>query len=145
MLIKFGAIIAVSIVALAGCAVKPAYHLNQSDKNRPFEIVDVELSCPNVDTPPREIIATVKSIGTGTVTISARWMYEKTQPVNQTNQSLYADGPATTVFRIENPKVWPLGRYRVGILLDGREVQARKFTIMASGFSTLKQRQECTF
>jgi hypothetical protein len=145
MLIRFGAIIAVSTVAIVGCAVKPAQYSNQSDKSQPLEIVDVDLSCPDVDTPPREITATVKSVGTGTVTISARWMYEKTQPVNQTNQSLYANGPAITTFRIANPKVWPLGRYRVGILLNGREVQVRKFSITMSGPSTLTQRPECTF
>jgi pyruvate/2-oxoglutarate dehydrogenase complex dihydrolipoamide acyltransferase (E2) component len=67
-------------------------------------------------------------------TLNAKWTYlEGTgQVIISTSQSITAEGPATTTFRIVNPNLWPEGKYKVDISLDGKEVATKQFDVKKS-------------
>jgi hypothetical protein len=62
-------------------------------------------------------------------TLTTRWTYEDGQPVEESSQSLVMSGPATTDFHIMKPGGWPVGVYKVEILLDGTAARAVGFTV----------------
>jgi hypothetical protein len=61
--------------------------------------------------------------------LTARWLFEDGQVVDESSRTLSASGPATTEFHISNPDGFPAGRYTVEIQLDGRTVETEAFTI----------------
>jgi hypothetical protein len=67
-------------------------------------------------------------------TLNAKWSYleGKGQLVNSVSQSIVTDGPATTTFRVQNPDLWPEGKYKVDILVDGKQVASKEFTVKKS-------------
>jgi hypothetical protein len=64
-------------------------------------------------------------------TLNARWRYLEGdgQLISSISQSIAADGPATTTFTLHNPDLWPEGKYRIEIFLDGTPVIQRDFEI----------------
>lgn len=82
------------------------------------------------DTPV--IYASVATTGrTASATLGARWRYLEGQGVlvNELSQTVAADGPAVTTFKVQNPNRWPAGRYAVEISLDGKLVAQRDFEV----------------
>jgi hypothetical protein len=83
----------------------------------------------------KTIYVSVDTSGTTTgATLNAKWSYleGKGELVNSVSQSIVADGPATTTFRVQNPDLWPEGKYKVDILLDGKQVSSKEFTVKKS-------------
>jgi hypothetical protein len=81
----------------------------------------------------RIIYASVATQGRSSgATLSARWRYlEGTgQLLSSTSQPLATDGPAVTAFSVRNPDLWPAGKYRVEISLDGKPVASQGFEIV---------------
>lgn len=80
----------------------------------------------------KTLYASVASTGkTGDATLSARWNYLRGEGmvISNVSQQLAADGPATTTFTLENPDLWPEGKYNVEVSLDGKVVNTQAFTI----------------
>ena len=80
----------------------------------------------------KTLYASVVSTGiTPDATLSARWNYLQGagMVISNVTQQLAADGPATTTFTLENPDLWPEGKYNVEISLDGKVVNTQPFTI----------------
>ncbi|HTV85361.1 MAG TPA: hypothetical protein VME63_08140 [Dyella sp.] len=71
---------------------------------------------------------------TAGATLNAKWSYLEGggKMVNSVSQSIVADGPATTTFRVVNPDLWPEGKYEVDILLDGKQVASKTFQVKKS-------------
>ena len=44
-------------------------------------------------------------------------------------ESIAPTGPAVTEFHIAKPDGWPLGKYKVEILLNGQTAQTKDFTV----------------
>jgi hypothetical protein len=83
----------------------------------------------------KAIYASVETHGkTEGATLSARWSYleGKGQLVSAISQSIATDGPAVTTFKIQNPNLWPAGKYQVQIALDGKPVSTQSFEVKAS-------------
>ena len=68
---------------------------------------------------------------TAGATLDARWRYLEGQGVlvNELRQTIAADGPAVTTFKVQNPNRWPAGKYSVEISLDGKHAASRDFEI----------------
>ena len=78
------------------------------------------------------IHASVDTSGTGSATLAAKWTYSKdgkTVPVKEDSATITPTGPATTEFHISKPDGWPLGNYQVEVLLDGKSVTTKSFTV----------------
>ena len=61
--------------------------------------------------------------------LTARWLFEDGQVVDESSQTVSAAGAATTEFHISNPGGFPAGSYSVEIQLDGRTVETEEFTV----------------
>jgi hypothetical protein len=70
----------------------------------------------------------------GGATLNAKWSYLEGQGqlVSNISQSIATDGPAVTTFKVQNPDLWPEGKYRVEISLDGKPVTKQDFDIKKS-------------
>lgn len=80
--------------------------------------------------PNETIYVAVVTEGTGTsATLTARWLFEDGQVVDETTQTLSPTGQTVTEFHISKPDGLPVGEYEVKILLNGNEVESEDFTI----------------
>ncbi|MBQ4855979.1 hypothetical protein IMW82_15015 [Rhodanobacter sp. B2A1Ga4] len=83
----------------------------------------------------KTIYASVATEGsTGGATLNAKWSYLEGQGqlVSSISQSIATDGPAITTFKVQNPDLWPEGKYKVEISLDGKPVAKQDFQIRKS-------------
>lgn len=80
----------------------------------------------------KTIYASVATEGRSTgSTLNAKWSYLEGagQLVSNISQSIATDGPAVTTFKVQNPDLWPEGKYKVVISLDGKAVSDQSFEI----------------
>jgi len=80
----------------------------------------------------KALYASVATVGSSTgTTLNAKWRYLEGpgQLVSSISQSVATDGPAITTFKVENPDLWPEGKYKVEISIDGKPVASQDFTI----------------
>lgn len=76
------------------------------------------------------IYASVATAGSGTGgTLSARWTFQDGQVVDETTQSVAAAGPAVTEFHVSKPSGWPVGTYKVEVMLNGAPAQSKEFRV----------------
>lgn len=83
----------------------------------------------------KTLYASVETEGSsGGATLNAKWSYLEgtSQLVSSISQSIATDGPAVTTFKVENPDLWPEGKYQVVISLDGKQVAKQDFAIKKS-------------
>jgi len=81
-------------------------------------------------TPNDTIYVSVNTDGSASGSqLTARWTFEDGQVVDETSQTLSTTGPATTEFHISHPSGFPVGTYRVEILLDGQTVETEEFDV----------------
>ncbi len=83
-------------------------------------------------TTDKTIYASVATDGsTSGAKLNAKWTYTEGAGVLVSNitQSISTDGPAITTFKVQNPDLWPEGKYKVEISLDGKTVADQDFQI----------------
>ena len=83
-------------------------------------------------TTDKTIYASVATEGSTKGTkLNAKWTYTEGAGVLVSNitQSIATDGPAITTFKVQNPDLWPEGKYKVEISLDGKTVADQDFKI----------------
>ena len=76
--------------------------------------------------PKDTIFAAVRTDGTGTATLEAKWVYKENQVVKTDSRTINATGPTVTEFSIQKPEGWPTGDYRVDILISGTQAGVSK-------------------
>jgi hypothetical protein len=131
------------LAALAGCKKKdaPAGDSSTVSTTPAFRVTDVDLGrsigadkrvsdktdhFARTDT----IYASVTSEGSApSKALSARWTFEDGQVVDEQSQTITPSGSATTEFHIMKPTAWPVGKYKVEILVDGVSVQTKEFEV----------------
>jgi hypothetical protein len=80
--------------------------------------------------PDDTIYVSVDTEGTATgATLSARWLYEDGQIVDETSQTISPTGPSVAEFHISNPDGLAPGEYTVEILVNGETVESRDFEV----------------
>jgi hypothetical protein len=80
--------------------------------------------------PTDRIHVSVTTSGTATsATLTARWLYQDGQVVDESTQTIAPTGPSSTEFHISQANGLPAGDYRVVILLNGNEVETKEFTV----------------
>lgn len=80
--------------------------------------------------PNDTIYASVITEGTGAnQTLTARWTFEDDQVVDESTRTISATGQDVTEFHISRPGGFPTGRYKVQVLLNGREVESKDFRV----------------
>ena len=84
------------------------------------------------DADDHTLYASVATVGSATdATINATWRYleGRGQLVSSISQSIATDGPAITTFQVHNPDLWPEGKYKVDITVDGKTAASQDFRI----------------
>ena len=80
--------------------------------------------------PADVIYASVNTAGAAAAgnKLNAKWTYQDGQTVAVEDRTM--DGADTVyAFKIENPKGWPVGKYKVDVTLDGAQLQTREFEV----------------
>jgi hypothetical protein len=80
----------------------------------------------------KTLYASVATVGSSSgATLNAKWSYLEGggQLVSNISQSVATDGPAITTFKVQNPDLWPEGKYKVEISIDGKPVASQDFNI----------------
>lgn len=62
-------------------------------------------------------------------TITARWTYQTGQVVKEMTETIAPTGPAVTEFHIAKNTAWPIGKYKVEILVDGSSAGITEFEV----------------
>lgn len=87
----------------------------------------------SVFSPRDTVYATVVTTNASPQTVLvARWMFQNGQLVDSTSQRVagtQGGSPAVTEFHVSNPQGWPVGRYTVAVMHDGREAATRQFEV----------------
>jgi hypothetical protein len=80
--------------------------------------------------PSDTIYVSVDTEGTASgATLTARWTFEDGQAVDETSQTMSPTGPTVSEFHIAKPDGFPVGKYRVEILLNGQSVESKDFEV----------------
>lgn len=73
------------------------------------------------------------SVGTSGVssgaTLTAKWTHESGATVDSASQTIAPTGPAITEFHIMKATAWPVGKYKVSIMLNGAPARDKDFEI----------------
>ena len=101
-----------------GNAVNAAHEITHASNNFAFN--------------DRTIYASVATEGRSSgAALNAKWSYLEGpgQLISNITEPIATDGPAVTTFKVENPDLWPEGKYKVEISLDGKPVAQQDFEI----------------
>jgi major membrane immunogen (membrane-anchored lipoprotein) len=82
--------------------------------------------------PNDTIYAVVETDGASSAgqSLVARWTFQDGQLVEEQTQAVNsAGGAAVTQFRINKPSGWPVGKYKVSIMMNGSEVESEEFEV----------------
>ena len=82
--------------------------------------------------PTDTMYVSVDTSGSGTAKLDAKWTYHKgtsVAVVKEDSMTLDTTGPATHEFHVSKPDGWPAGNYEVEVMLDGKSVGTKKFTV----------------
>ena len=61
--------------------------------------------------------------------LAAKWTFQDGQTVHEESTSIMPAGDVTTNFKLSNDKGWPVGKYKVEIMLNGVSAQSVDFEI----------------
>jgi hypothetical protein len=78
--------------------------------------------------PDDKIYAAVLTDATGSSTIAARWTYNG-QMVSEEERKVRYKGAGATAFEFKSASAFPVGDYKVDILVDGQPVASREFRV----------------
>ena len=78
--------------------------------------------------PDDRIFAAVLTGATGSSTITARWIYGGMM-VGEESRKVSYKGAGATAFEFKSASAFPVGDYKVDILVDGQPVQSREFRV----------------
>ena len=74
------------------------------------------------------IHASVATDGSKASTVTARWTFQDGQVVHTEDKSV-PSGPQVTDFSISKPDGWPVGDYKLEVLVDGNVAQTKDFSV----------------
>jgi hypothetical protein len=81
--------------------------------------------------PNDTIIAVVETDGSASgQTLVARWTFEDGQLVEEQTQTVSATGGKSyTQFKLSKPSGWPVGKYKVVVMMNNNEVESEEFEV----------------
>jgi hypothetical protein len=75
------------------------------------------------------IYVAVKTEGSGSATLAAKWTFQDGQTVDESSQSISTTGDAWHEFHIQKASAWPKGKYKVEVSLNGTPADSDEFEI----------------
>ena len=114
------------VAALAGCA-KPL-HVSTLQLGSRLNGDNTVATHTTRFKPDDKIYAAVLTGDTGSSTIKARWTYNG-QMVSEEERKVSYKGGGATAFEFKSASSFPVGDYKVDILVDGQPVASRDFRV----------------
>jgi hypothetical protein len=92
---------------------------------------DKRITSPTTTFAPKDTIyASVATEGTAPSKIlAAKWSFQDGQVVKEAAETIAPTGPAATEFHISKPSGWPVGKYKVEIIVDGSPAGSKDFEV----------------
>ena len=97
---------------------------------------DMRVTAPMTSFAPTDTIYAAVSTGTSdpaasiASSLGAKWTHiDSNQTVHEESKDMVLAGDGVTDFQISRPDAWPIGRYKVEIMMDGAVVQTREFEV----------------
>lgn len=92
---------------------------------------DQKVTAPTTEFSAKDTIyAAVSTSGTAaSAALSAKWTYQDGQTVNESSQTIAPTGASVTTFHIAKPDGWPVGNYKVEIMIDGKPASTKDFSV----------------
>jgi hypothetical protein len=90
---------------------------------------DNKIATPNATFATKDpVYASVTTDGPNAGKLAAKWTFQDGQVVHEETKDIPA-GPQVTQFQITKPDGWPVGKYKLEVMLDGAVVQTREFEV----------------
>jgi hypothetical protein len=117
---------ALLVLFVAGC--RPALHVTTLQLGRTLNADNTVTNLTTRFKPDDMIYAAALTDQTGSSTLTARWTYNG-QVVSEIPKTVSYKGQAATAFEFKNAGEFPVGDYKVDILVDGQPVASRDFKV----------------
>ena len=62
--------------------------------------------------------------------VKARWLFQNSQLVNESEQTIVPQGSAITEFHVSKPDSWPAGEYKVEVSINGSPAVTKTFKVI---------------
>jgi hypothetical protein len=110
--------------------------------DRPLEVASIQIgrsvnqdssiaAATSVFKPTDTIYVSVHTTDLGSGTITVRWSYEG-RLLTETSKAVSYRIASDTEFHMQHPSEFPQGPYTVDVLLNGKPVASRSFTVVAA-------------
>lgn len=74
------------------------------------------------------IHASVATDGSAATNLTAKWTFQDGQVIDTQDKTVPA-GPQVTDFSVTKPDGWPVGKYKLEVMVDGMVMQTREFEV----------------
>ena len=119
-------LVVIGVVIAAGC--RPPLHLGTLQLGSRLNGDNTIATHTTRFKPDDRIFAAVLTEQTGSSTITARWSYNG-QMVSEEARTVSYKGPGVTAFEFKSASAFPVGDYKVEILVDGQPGVSRDFRV----------------
>ena len=120
-----------AVTGAAAGAIENAFKVSDLELGRTVG-ADNKISDATDDFKPNDtIIAVVETDGSASgQTLVARWTFEDGQLVEEQTQTVNASGgKAYTQFKLNKPSGWPVGKYKLVVMMNNNEVESEEFEV----------------
>ena len=114
-------------VFIAGC--RPALHVTTLQLGRTLNTDNTLTNLTTRFKPGDAIYAAALTDRTGSSTLTARWTYNG-HVISEIPKAVSYKGQSATAFEFKNAGDFPIGDYKVEILVDGQLVASRDFKVL---------------
>jgi hypothetical protein len=127
---KFASILAVVILSacLAGCGSGETLRVTSIQLGRAVNPDSTVSSFTTRFVPGETVYLSVGTSGTGSGTISVRWLYEG-RVIDEPKKKVSYQIAAATEFRLQSVTAFPTGGYIAEVFLNGQSVGSRAFRV----------------
>jgi hypothetical protein len=125
----------VAVIAVAACGKKAsggeAVTVTEIDLGRTLNQDLTIGDKTNTFRPADVIYASIETKGSGPATLAVRWTTQDNQVVDESSRTIAPSGrePARTEFHISKPDGWPMGKYRLAVMLNGTNAGTEEFEV----------------
>ena len=113
-------------IALGAC--RPALHVTTLQLGSKLNADNTVGTHTTRFKPDDHIYAAVLTDATGSSTIAVRWFYNS-QMVGEEERNVSYKGAGATAFEFKTASAFPVGDYRVDVVVDGKPVTSRDFKV----------------
>ena len=129
-----------SLVIAAACGRKASGGENTAGGRNTIAVTNIDLGrAINADLsikdktanfrPSDVVFASVATEGAAPATLGVRWVYNNSQVIDEGTRDIHPTGATRTEFHISKPDGFPIGQYRLEVMLNGASAGTKDFEV----------------